>query len=122
MASYDSAVAALTSIGAGQTLAEAGHADRHNQGNAASEALAAYLDALEAKHPAANVGLTIVELEAGGWSGDAPAGRVNGQNPIIFVPFDSYAPTDPADATDGIATPANIRDWDMVGPVTVAEL
>jgi len=122
MASYDSAVAALTSIGAGQTLAEAGHADRHNQGNAASEALAAYLDALEAAAPTANVGLTIVETAVGVWSGDAPPGRSNGANPIMFVPFDTDSPTDPADATNGIATPANIRDWDLLGPVTVGSL
>ena len=122
MASYDSAVAALTSIAAGQTLAEAGHADRHNQGNAASEALAAYLDALEAAAPTANVGLVLVETAVGVWSGDAPAGRENGANPVWFVPFDPDDPTDPTDETDGIATPANIRSWDVLGPVTVGTL
>ena len=122
MASYDSAVAALTSIGAGQTLAEAGHADRHNQGNAASEALAAYLDALEAAAPTANVGLTLVETALGVWSGDAPPGRTGGANPILFVPLSATEPTDPADATNGIDTPDNIRDWDILGPVTVGSL
>ena len=121
MASYDSAVAALTSIGAGQTLAEAGHADRHNQGNAASEALAAYLDALEAAAPTANVGLVLVETAVGVWSGDAPPGRANGERPVTFVPYDPDSPTDPAGA-NGIATPANIRDWDLLGPVTVGSL
>ena len=117
MASYDSAVAALTSIAAGQTLAEAGHADRHNQGNAASEALAAYLDALEAKRPAANVRLSIVEYAPGTWSGDAPPGRTGAQNPILFTPYDPTAVIDPADGVNGIATPSNLRDWDLIGPV-----
>jgi len=60
-----------------------------------------------------NVGLTIVELEGGGWSGDAPPGRDNGENPITFVPYDPANPTDPAGA-GGIASPQNIRYWDIL--------
>ena len=122
MVSYTSEIGALQDISAAQTLAEAQHALRHNQGNAASVALAAHLDALEIAQPAANVGLAIVETAVGVWSGDAPAGRENGANQILFVPYDPADPTDPADATNGIATPANIRDWDLLGPVTVDSL
>lgn len=68
------------------------------------------------------VGLVIVEYAANTWSGDAPAGRTNGEYPITFVPFDPDNPTDPADATNGIDTPANIRDWDRLGPTTVGTL
>ena len=52
------------------------------------------------------VGLTIVETSTGVWNGDAPA-RTAGAYPITFV-----ADTDPEDATNGIATPANINDGD----------
>ena len=51
-------------------------------------------------------GLTIVELSTGVWSGDAPA-RDPGVNPIEF-----RSVTDPADATNGITTPANINARD----------
>lgn len=51
-------------------------------------------------------GLTIVETSVGLWSGDAPA-RTAGVNPITFVGL-----TDPADVTNGIATPANINERD----------
>lgn len=54
----------------------------------------------------ARIGLTIVELSTGNWSGDAPA-RNAGENPILFV-----GATDPADATNGITSPANINDGD----------
>ena len=78
--------------------------------------------AIEEAAPQVNVGLTIVELEGGGWSGDAPPGRENGENPILFVPWDSDNPTDPSNDADGIDTPSNIRDWDLLGPVTVGSL
>lgn len=48
MATYTAAIAALTDITAGQTLADAGHAARHNEGNEASRELAAFLDVLAA--------------------------------------------------------------------------
>lgn len=115
--SYDVEIAALTDITAGQTLAEAGHAARHNESNDAARALADRLDMLGTA-----AGLVIVELSGGGWSADAPAGRVDGQFPITFVPADPAAPSDPGDATVGIATPANIRSWDLLGPVTVDSL
>ena len=69
-----------------------------------------------------SAGLTIVEVTAGVWSGDAPAGRNNGANPIWFIPLDPANPTNPSDPIDGIATPANIRAWDRVGPVLVDAL
>ena len=52
-------------------------------------------------------GLTIIETSTGVWSGDAPA-RDPGVNPIVFV-----GESDPADATDGITTPANINAGDQ---------
>ena len=42
--SFEAEIAALTDIASGQTLAEAGHADRHNQANAALRALADFVD------------------------------------------------------------------------------
>jgi hypothetical protein len=54
-----------------------------------------------------NVGLTIIEITTGVWSGDAPA-RTTGNNPIEFRSW-----TDPAAASGGIATPANIRAGDV---------
>ena len=51
-------------------------------------------------------GLTIVEITTGVWSADAPA-RDPGANPVEF-----RSVTDPADPTDGIATPANINARD----------
>ena len=53
------------------------------------------------------VGLTIIEMSTGVWSGDAPA-RDPGVNPIVFV-----GESDPADATNGITTPANINAGDQ---------
>jgi hypothetical protein len=52
------------------------------------------------------VGLTVVELSTGTWSGDAPA-RAVGANPIMFL-----GATDPQDGANGITTPANINNWD----------
>ena len=121
MATYDTEIAALADVTAGQTLAEAGgvgHAAVENRQNDALRAVAGHLDVTGN----VSVGLTIVELSVGVWSADAPAGRVDGQFPILFVPYDADSPTDPADATNGIATPANIRSWDRLGPVTVGSL
>lgn len=50
--------------------------------------------------------LTIVEVTTGVWSADAPS-RAAGVNPIVFVGV-----SDPADATNGITTPANINARD----------
>lgn len=69
-----------------------------------------------------NIGLVIVETSLGVWSGDAPPGRVDGEYPIQFWPMNPDNPTDPTDPTHGIDTPANIRDWDMLGPVTIGSL
>jgi hypothetical protein len=115
--SYSAEIAALTDITSGQTLAEAGHAARHNELNDAARALAGRLDMLGTA-----AALTIVELSGGGWSADAPAGRTDGQFPITFVPLDPADPSDPGDATVGIDTPANIRSWDLLGPVQVDSL
>jgi len=82
-------------------------------------------DAMNALGQAINdprVALTIVEFQSGGWSGDAPPGRSNGANPITFIPYDPDNPTDPADNTNGIATPTNIREWDVVAGVTVESI
>ncbi len=125
MASYTAAVDALTDVTAGETLDAAGgglgHAEVENRQNQAARDLAAYLDTTDVL-ATANVGYTIVEITAGVWSGDAPAGRSNGANPIWFIPLDPDNPTNPSDPTDGIDTPANIRAWDRVGPVTVDTL
>ena len=105
--SYAAEIAALTDITAGQTLAEAGHANRHNQANDALRALATALDGeLNVTLPP-QAGLTIIETATGTWSGDAPV-RTAGVNPIEFRGW-----SDPADATNGITTPANIRDTDI---------
>ena len=122
MATYDSEITELTDIQSGWTLAQANHAKRHNDKNAALRALAGHLDGLQDAHPQANVGLTIVEVTAGVWSGDAPPNRSNGANPVWFIPLDPANPTNPSDPTDGIDTPANIRAWDRVGPVLVDTL
>jgi hypothetical protein len=49
----------------------------------------------------------IVETSTGVWSGDAPA-RTVGQYPIIFS-----GTSDPADPTNGIATPSRINAGDI---------
>ena len=105
--SYAAEIAALTDITAGQTLAEAGHADRHNQANDALRALAdAVSDGLDFALPP-QTALTIVQTAAGTWSGDAPS-RAAGVNPIEFRGW-----TDPADPVNGITTPANINTADV---------
>lgn len=55
--------------------------------------------------------MMIVETSTGVWSGDAPA-RTDGDYPILFVGLS--ATSDPSDGTNGIDTPANINDSDVV--------
>lgn len=126
--SYKDGADALVDTQSQMTLQDAGHNQRHNDLNNVVRAIADALEGVEQDleevetSQGPNVGLTIVELEGGGWSGDAPPGRENGENPILFVPWDSDNPTDPSSDADGIDTPSNIRDWDLLGPVTVGSL
>jgi hypothetical protein len=58
-----------------------------------------------------NIGLVLIETTTGNWSGDAPV-RTTGVNPIEFRGW-----SDPA-GSNGINTPANIRNGDIWTVVT----
>ena len=70
------------------------------------------LDAMyAAKAGDAVKGIVLVETAIGVWSGDAPV-RSGGVNPILFV-----SRSDPADPTNGIASPGNIAEFDSWDPI-----
>ena len=119
MATYDTEIAALADVTAGQTLAEAGgvgHAAVENRQNDAARALAAYLDSLGASTvlsingetgtvtlTAADVdavpesaGIQYREYDGGAWPvrGTVPAGTV-----VIWLKRDVADPDPPINAT-----------------------
>lgn len=110
---------ALTDITGGQTLAEAGHADRHNQANAAIRAIGEFVDQ-EGPVTSVNGETGVVDLDAadvgavpedggiqhrtydGGWPvrGTVPSGTV-----VMWIKRDPNDPDPPIDGTyalDGV--------------------